>query len=225
MQFIAIEMRGVARYFSKVSGSGVDVALLKGARSFMGDRFLSSAGAGGTCARPMRLPDPSPVLKKIVQPWVQKIYPELGLGSVRMLLRPFLDSSSVLDRFQSWSFNAQIAILLAIFGIARAQSPDFFHNKGSRFRNRSSNLPWLAISHRTLKSECGIALSCLQDITAISGVHDCNRNRKLQESRVVVGRRKTINKEHIKEFGGRHWSEVSRGRFGGRIPDTRNVPT
>ena len=30
----------------------------------VGDRFLSSAGAGGECARPMRLPDPSPVLDK-----------------------------------------------------------------------------------------------------------------------------------------------------------------
>ena len=30
----------------------------------MGDRFLSSAGAGGNCGRPMRLPDPSPVLDK-----------------------------------------------------------------------------------------------------------------------------------------------------------------
>ena len=34
----------------------------------MGDRFLSSAGAGGNCARPTRLPDPSPVLDKIYAP-------------------------------------------------------------------------------------------------------------------------------------------------------------
>ena len=30
----------------------------------VGDRFLSSAGAGENCVRPMRLPDPSPVLDK-----------------------------------------------------------------------------------------------------------------------------------------------------------------
>ena len=55
----------------------------------MGDRFLSSAGAGGSCARPMRLPDPSPVLDKIMHPWVQKFYPVLGLGSGEKLLWHF----------------------------------------------------------------------------------------------------------------------------------------
>ena len=30
----------------------------------MGDQFVSSAGAGGNCARSMRLADPSPVLDK-----------------------------------------------------------------------------------------------------------------------------------------------------------------
>ena len=47
----------------------------------MGDRFLSSAGAGGDCARPMRLPDPSPALDKILAPMGPEIYPVLGLGS------------------------------------------------------------------------------------------------------------------------------------------------
>ena len=32
--------------------------------TFLGGRFLSGAGAGGNCARPTRLPDPSPVLDK-----------------------------------------------------------------------------------------------------------------------------------------------------------------
>ena len=47
----------------------------------MGDRFLSSAGAGGNCARPVRLPDPSPVLDKNRAPMGPEIYPVLGLGS------------------------------------------------------------------------------------------------------------------------------------------------
>ena len=44
---------------------------------------------GGNCARPMRLPDPSPVLDKIVHPWVQKFYPVLGLESGERLLWHF----------------------------------------------------------------------------------------------------------------------------------------
>ena len=40
----------------------------------MGDRLLSSAGAGRSCALPMRLPDPSPVLEKILHPWVQEFF-------------------------------------------------------------------------------------------------------------------------------------------------------
>ena len=37
---------------------------LKKIRTLLGDRFLSSVGAGGNCAHPMRLPHPSPVLDK-----------------------------------------------------------------------------------------------------------------------------------------------------------------
>ena len=45
---------------------------------YLEDRFLSSAGAGENCARPMRLPDPSPVLDKnralmAHESWVQKM--------------------------------------------------------------------------------------------------------------------------------------------------------
>ena len=52
-------------------------------------RFLSSAGAGGNRARPMRLPDDSQYWIKIVHPWVQKFYPVLGLGSGESLLWRF----------------------------------------------------------------------------------------------------------------------------------------
>ena len=46
----------------------------------MGDRFLSSAGAGGNCARPMRLPDSSPVLDKNRAPMGPEILSSGGAG-------------------------------------------------------------------------------------------------------------------------------------------------
>ena len=61
------------------------------------DRFLSSAGAGGNCARPMGLPDPSPVLDKNRAP----MGPEILSSTGRKAPMAFPDSSSVLDKFQS----------------------------------------------------------------------------------------------------------------------------
>ena len=46
----------------------------------LGDRFLSSAGAGGNCARPMRLPDPSPVLDKNDAPMGPEFLSSTGAG-------------------------------------------------------------------------------------------------------------------------------------------------
>ena len=63
----------------------------------MGDRFLSSAGAGGNSARPMRLPDPSPVLG----PMGPEILSSTGAGVWRRAPKAFPDSSSVLDKLQS----------------------------------------------------------------------------------------------------------------------------
>ena len=67
----------------------------------MGDRFLSSAGAGGNCARPMRLPDPSPVLDKNRAPMGPVILSMAGAGVWRKASMAFPDSSSVLDKFRS----------------------------------------------------------------------------------------------------------------------------
>ena len=67
----------------------------------MGDRFLSSAGAGGNCARPMRLPDPSPVLDKNRAPMGPEILSSTGAGVWRKAPMAFPDSSSVLDKSQS----------------------------------------------------------------------------------------------------------------------------
>ena len=78
---------------------------LQGAQFEMGDRFLSSAGAGGNCARPTRLPDPSPVLDKSA-PMGPEILSSTGAGVWRRAAMAFPDSSSVLDKFQSamrWS--------------------------------------------------------------------------------------------------------------------------
>ena len=52
----------------------------------MGGRFLSSAGAGGTCARPMRLPDPSPVLDKNRAPHGSRNVIRTGAGVWRKAL-------------------------------------------------------------------------------------------------------------------------------------------
>ena len=49
----------------------------------MGDRFLSSAGAGGNCAR---CQTPAQYWIKTVHPWVQKFYPVLGLRSGERLV-------------------------------------------------------------------------------------------------------------------------------------------
>ena len=46
----------------------------------MGDQFLSSAGAGGICDRPMRLPDPSPVLDKNRAPMGPEVLSSTGAG-------------------------------------------------------------------------------------------------------------------------------------------------
>ena len=66
----------------------------------MGDRVLSSAGAGGICARPMRLPDHSPVLDKNRAPMGPEILSSTGAGVWRKAPMAFPDSSSVLDKFQ-----------------------------------------------------------------------------------------------------------------------------
>ena len=63
----------------------------------MGDRFLSSAGAGGNCARPMRLPDPSPLLDKNRAPMGPEILSSTGTGVWRKAPMAFPHSSSVLD--------------------------------------------------------------------------------------------------------------------------------
>ena len=55
----------------------------------MGDRFLSSAGAGGNCACSTSCQTPAQYWIKIVHPWVQKFYPVLGLGSGDTLLWHF----------------------------------------------------------------------------------------------------------------------------------------
>ena len=68
-----------------------------------GDRFLSSAGAGGNCARSMRLPDPSPVLEKNCAPMGPELLSSTGAGVWRKAPMAFPDSSSVMDKFQSAS--------------------------------------------------------------------------------------------------------------------------
>ena len=67
---------------------------------YLGDRFSSSAGAGGNCARPMRLPDPSPELDKNRAPMGPEILSSTGAGVWRKTPMAFPDFSSVLDKFR-----------------------------------------------------------------------------------------------------------------------------
>ena len=64
----------------------------------MGDRFFSSAGAGGNCARPVRLPDHSPALDKNRGPIGPEILSSTGAGVWRKDPIAFPDSSSVLEQ-------------------------------------------------------------------------------------------------------------------------------
>ena len=67
----------------------------------VGDRLLSCAGAEGNCSRPMRLPDPSPILDKNRAPMGPEILSGTGAGVWRKAPMAFPDSSFVLDKFQS----------------------------------------------------------------------------------------------------------------------------
>ena len=71
----------------------------------LGNRFLCSAGAGGSCAPPMRLPNPSPILDKNREPMSSEILSSTGAGVWRKAPMAFPDSSSVLDTFQSAIFS------------------------------------------------------------------------------------------------------------------------
>ena len=60
---------------------------------------------GGNCARPMRLPDPSPVLDKNRAPMGPEILSSTGAGVWRKAPMAFPDSSSVLEQNLSLRLN------------------------------------------------------------------------------------------------------------------------
>ena len=100
----------------------------------MGDQFLSSAGAGGNYARPMRLPDPSPVLDKNRAPMGPEILSSTGAGVWRKAPMAFPDSSSVLDKFQAARKRRAWAIAV-MRGLANPSSEvgSFFLTKKDQF--------------------------------------------------------------------------------------------
>ena len=55
----------------------------------LGDRLLSSAGAGRSCALPMRLPNPNPALNKNLTLVGPEMFSSTGAGSGGRLLRHF----------------------------------------------------------------------------------------------------------------------------------------
>ena len=78
-----------------------NVDVLRKVTLFVPRPILFSAGAGGDCSRPMKLPDPSPVLDKNCAPIRPEILSSTGAGVWRKAPTAFPDSSSVLDKFQS----------------------------------------------------------------------------------------------------------------------------
>ena len=98
---IAPEKKGLIRYdksFPMGPKMITHAFLLFGS---LGDRFLSSTGAGENCALSMRLSSPSPVLDKNSAPLGPEILSSTGAGVWRKAPMAFSDSSSVLGKSQS----------------------------------------------------------------------------------------------------------------------------
>ena len=77
--------------------------------------------------------------------------------------------------------NRRIAIA-SDFRVDWAKSPEILQKEGVlRSEIAARNRKSLATFHRTLKSQCNIAFSCLGH-RAVSGVRDGHRNRKSQKS-------------------------------------------
>ena len=91
-------MRG-SRYALTLRASSVQVET----KPFLGDRFLSSASIGMTCALPMRVPDCIPILDKICAPMGPDILS--GAGIWGNILGALPDSISVLDQFLFATFR------------------------------------------------------------------------------------------------------------------------
>ena len=86
----------------------------------MKDRFYSNTGTATTCALCMRLPNPNPVLDKILHPWVQRLYPALGLGPGGRLQGHF--QTPVLCWTNCCLLRKLLPATRVIFGALRAQS-------------------------------------------------------------------------------------------------------
>ena len=94
----------------------------------------------------------------------------------------FWDSLTICNFLQNLAHQNRTIAIASDFCVDGAKSPEIPQNEGVwgseiAARNRRS----LATFHRTLKSQCSIAFSCLGN-RAISGVRDGHRNRKSQKS-------------------------------------------
>ena len=139
--------------------------------------------------------------------WKKSVYKEFFAWSlalkyffqrVRELATMVLDFIDVLGRVLAHQ-NRTIAIA-SDFRVDWAKSPEIPQKKGVwgseiAARNRKS----LATFHRTLKSQCSVAFSCLRN-RAISGVRDGHRNRKSQKSLWPRGPNDQKNLISIKNF-------------------------
>ena len=81
----------------------------------MGDQLLSSAGAGGTCARTMRLPDSSPVLDKNRAETIGSFLLTVELFCLRLCLAAFFTYDLSLFTY-NWSFFSTVGAIFAYSG-------------------------------------------------------------------------------------------------------------
>ena len=100
--YIALSNFEVSSPCSRNSGSQGWRATARG-MSQMGSRFLSSAGVGKSCVLPMRVPNPSPTLDKILASMGPGFYPVLGLGSGGRALRHFQTPTLCWIHFSPWA--------------------------------------------------------------------------------------------------------------------------
>ena len=111
--------------------------------SGLGDRFLSSAGAGGICARPMRLLDPSPVLDKNHAPMGPEILSSTGDGVWRKAPVAFPDSSSVLDKFQSAMDHSKRLLVCSVVDFCTGKTEQRHPRGWKTYRTRGVQNPFL----------------------------------------------------------------------------------
>ena len=83
---------------------------------YMGNRCLSSAGVGKSCALPLRVPNPTSALDKNLASVGPGILSSIGVGVWRNRSGALPDSNTMLDKFQSANTGANAPNLYQLAG-------------------------------------------------------------------------------------------------------------